>query len=346
MIAKRTALFLASTLLCLVTMEVWLRLRSPLELGFSYEGGRFVRAPEFVADGVANRLGFHDVEHGRKSPDAFRIVLLGDSYVAAESVTVEQIVGQRLQHHLDQRLGGGFEVVSFGRPGWGQIEQLAVLRGLAAQLEPDLVVTLFLSLNDVKNNYTPLQARGFSQRQRMPEIRPGWLDIGKADSPLFWIEGSMLNRFVSYRLAGILARRRIREVPVDYLVYAEEYGSDWKTAWRRTEALLLETRDLSHTLGAGYVLVSASTPQGVLGPDAWRTILSESFPPWRMAPGTPTSPTGCWHASRTRPAFPSWRWSPRSGSSHGSRGRNCTGRSTVTGTWRGTTRPDGRSQNT
>ena len=140
------------------------------------------------------------------------------------------------------------------------------------------MVTLFFSLNDVKNNDSQLQARGASQRFRMTEIRPGRVNLERDDAPLFWIERSVLNQTVSFRLGRYWARRSYREVPVDYLVYAEEEGADWTKAWRQTRELLLATRSQSEALGARYALVSASTPQGIQGPEAWLRILVQSYP--------------------------------------------------------------------
>ncbi|MDH3743471.1 MAG: hypothetical protein OES47_00040 [Acidobacteriota bacterium] len=264
--------------------ELWLRTRSTVELGFDYRDGQFLRAVPFARDLTSNSFGFHDVEPSPKTPDVFRVLLVGDSYVASRSVSIPQSVGRRLEFHLNKNRDSAVDVTSVAMEGWGQGQELAAIKRLGARLAPDLVVTLFLSLNDVRNNYPPLQAKGTEQLRRMKHFRPGWWRLHKSDAPLFWLESSVLNRVLSHRLAVWLSGRSDREIPIDYFVYSEQVDPEWQRAWQETKRLLLETRQLARSLGAVYALVSASTPQGVLGPDQGVERLVESYPAMRELP--------------------------------------------------------------
>jgi hypothetical protein len=253
--------------------ELWLRTLTPLELGFGYTDGRFHHPAEFDRDGTLNRLGYHDAEPPPRAPDAARVVLLGDSYVEADSVPVDATVGSRLEHHL----GPGVDVVALGRSGWGQAEELAALEEHGPALAPDLVVTLFLPFNDVRNNHARLQELALAQLATMSRFRPGWSSFARKDARFLLFEGSALNRLLSHRLTRAAARAG-DELPIDYRVYASASDATWEEAWRRTEELLVATHTQSEALGARYAVVCASTPHGVLGPEAGLDLLREAYP--------------------------------------------------------------------
>ena len=283
---RKLILLLVSTLLCLLGGELYLRSLSSIKLGFDYskKEGFFNKAIEFNTDPQTNSLKFHDIEPLPKREGTTRVLLLGDSYVAGVSTPIEQTVGRRLEHHLNSISQQRFDVVAVGLEGSAQREQLVHLRRLGPSLRPDIVITLFLTLNDVRGNSQELveaqraqQAR--SIRNSMALFQPGWPLLSKHNAPLFWIEQSVLNQFVSFRLAQLRHRRKSRPIPLDYMVYRRNYDSRWENAWLQTEALLLETRKASREVGArSYFLVSASSPQGVLGADEGLRILERSYP--------------------------------------------------------------------
>lgn len=94
---------------------------------------------------------------------------------------------------------------------------------------------------------------------------------------MFFVEASVLNQLVSHRLAR-LRMGSPADAPLDYRVYAPDAGPDWERAWMRTFELLRATRDAAKGLSAGYMIVSASTPQGVLGAAEGRRVLEASYP--------------------------------------------------------------------
>jgi hypothetical protein len=262
----------------LVVVEVGLRLLSPAQLGFVYENEVFRHPPEFEADRTVNEARLHDVPHGPKAAGVTRVVLLGDSYVAAWSVPVEATVGRRLEHYLNAQGDRRYEVVSIGQPGWGQGVQLRALRDLAAWADPDWVVTLFLSFNDVRDDSPALCRIASRQMAEMSRMRPGWMRIRAEDAPLFVIRSSRLNQLISHRLALWSDRRGAAAIPVDYMVYADGVDPVWEEAWGITEDLLLETRETAGDLGARYALVCASTPHGVFGAEEGLARLTQVYP--------------------------------------------------------------------
>ena len=271
-------ILLTSILVILLVLEGLVRLLPDDLLGFEYEDGRFTHAKESTPDRYTNSLGVLDVEPGPKQPGVRRVLLLGDSYVAAITVELEQTVGRRLEHYLNESGGQQYDVVAVGWTGWGQREQLSSLQELGEHLDPDLVITLFLSLNDVRNNHPELEEEVVAQAARISHTRPGWWNLSEEDVPFLWVKSSALNRLVSYRLAVLDALDENSEIPIDYNVYAATWDTQWINAWQATEALLRATKELSESLGARYAIVSASTPHGNHGAEAGEQLLISNYP--------------------------------------------------------------------
>lgn len=96
----------------------------------------------------------HDREHSREKPDgAFRILMLGDSFVEAQQVEEEQTSHHVLEETLNQLAepGARFEVISGAIRGWGPAQQLLYFRSIGRSYAPDLVLVLWLPANDLTN---------------------------------------------------------------------------------------------------------------------------------------------------------------------------------------------------
>jgi lysophospholipase L1-like esterase len=91
---------------------------------------------------VTNNLGFREREIPPKSPDQYRIVVVGDSFTWGQGIEA----GQRFSNLLEDALGPGYEVLNFGRPGNDMPEHLDVL-GQALSTSPDFIL-LQLYIND------------------------------------------------------------------------------------------------------------------------------------------------------------------------------------------------------
>ncbi len=95
-----------------------------------------------------NAAGFRDAPHAEvKAPGAYRVIVLGDSFVFGSGVPQNAILTRRLA----ARLGPGFEVVNLGVPGYGTDQELLTLRRWGRKLSPDLVLLGFF-WNDVMEN--------------------------------------------------------------------------------------------------------------------------------------------------------------------------------------------------
>ena len=268
--------------------EVGLRRASDGTKGYRVSGRRFVRVQEFVRDKTKNSLGFHDVEPATTKRADQRVLLLGDSYVDASTVPVDQTVGRRFEYYLnDLSESDSYEVVAIGRSGWGQQAELRQMQVLISRLEPDIVLTLFLSFNDVTDDDPELRKRIVENDRQIFRKRPGWVGLPFDETPTLWWEDSELNRFLSFKLALFrfsgtkLSGSENLGIPYDYFVYRADYDEVWERAWSRKASLIKATRDLAHSKGAKYLMASASTPHGVLGRKDGLQWLMQSYPRMR-----------------------------------------------------------------
>ncbi len=95
-----------------------------------------------------NALGWRSPEFEREKPDgSFRIVALGDSFTFGAGVRDEDLFLTHLQAALDRRSPPRFEVINLGVMGFDAAHEAALLAHYAVDLDPDLVLVVFV-LND------------------------------------------------------------------------------------------------------------------------------------------------------------------------------------------------------
>jgi hypothetical protein len=266
---------LVATLLSLALCELIVRVLPADVLGFEYSDGYFTRVLEFEPRRDRKSLGSPDVRPGPRAAGTIRVLLLGDSMVAAVEVAIEQSVGRRLQWHLDATSPGRYDVVAIGLYGRGQIDELKALRRRGKRLAPDAVITVFYAENDPINNDRDLHEAAATQVREMTD---GWATQRIPESRMrgLMIPASALNRLLSHRLTVAAIRRESPILPLAYLAYSPEPGSLYEQALHTTEALILKTRDAARRLGADYALVSAPSREVVLGDRGLEELLSST----------------------------------------------------------------------
>lgn len=127
--------------------ELGWALRAGVEGRFNSEGSAYVRI---------NSAGLRDREHALEKPaDAYRIVVLGDSYSEAMQVGREDAFWSLLEGELE-RCGyqpeKRIEVINFGVSGFGTAQEYLMLEAVAMRYRPDLVLLQFMNGNDVTDN--------------------------------------------------------------------------------------------------------------------------------------------------------------------------------------------------
>jgi lysophospholipase L1-like esterase len=235
-----------------------------------------------------NSDGFRDVEWPVEKPTGeFRIAVLGDSYVEAVQVPVEERLTEVLAHELSDEpafAGRSVRVMNFGMAGYGTGQELLLLRDRVAKYHPDLVVLAVLTGNDLSDNCRAL--RPHSQRPFFL-LRDGQLVLD--DSFQDWVasENRLQTRLLygladwsrivqlAYRvrknlhakaeIARALARRGDgpQELGLDDQVYVEPTTPAWREAWDITEHLLLAIKEEARALGAKLLVVTLSNGEQV-----------------------------------------------------------------------------------
>ena len=242
---------------------------------FTYVGFRPGSPVEFRTPIVLNKLGFHDrdYEEKRPTPNTYRVLVLGDSYVAAMEVEHRQAFHKLLEARLNAEdpLGrGSYEVIAIGQGNSGQEAELGWLRTYGPRYRPDLVLLVFFCGNDVMENspVTYGKARAFADFY-LAVVAPRKIALYKR---LFAVRSSRLNGFVAERVATFYSMHmnlfhadvtREQLAGPDVEVYRTPPAPEWEEAWRRTAALLDEVRQEAARQGAGYAMAVISGPQAI-----------------------------------------------------------------------------------
>ena len=292
-LAARCLLAVVSILLAAGAAEVILRLAGYRRLHIvGVEAGREMRmAPnaEFVYRGYLtgsfsdvenpvrlNGSAFHDVEHRpeRAATNAFRLLVVGDSYVAALSVPLEQTFFRRLERRLQQEdplCRGSYEVIAMGRGNQAQEKERAYIQQAVPLYHPDAVLLVFFCGNDIMENCpeTFRQARNFA-RVYQSKIAPRKIAMYHR---LLWIPGSRLNGIFAESVTSWYVRHLDRFVPgfdpgdlvsPELGVYAQPLAPLWSSAYACTDGELRKTLETARSLETPLWIASLAGPQ-VLG---------------------------------------------------------------------------------
>lgn len=119
---------------------------------------RYTNLLDFAVAQQANSLGFLDREPPKSwDPTSFRILILGDSFVEALQVPIEQKLQVQLQSLLERRYPDRrFEILALGHSSAGTAAELAYYETYGRDFDPDLVILVFVH-NDFSDN-SPLLA--------------------------------------------------------------------------------------------------------------------------------------------------------------------------------------------
>ncbi len=227
-----------------------------------------------------NNRGWHDVDHALAKPAGVtRILILGDSFVEAVQVELEETFFRLMERDLTAALHRPVEVIALGWAGWGQAQELFALDKEGLNYSPDLVIAEFLSSNDVRNNDDDLE-----RIERESEIS-GMARGCFASAEHF---GLFFTAFACDRIDGAIKSVEGRADPLDLDVYRrkpQHHPDLWPEAWRRTAFAVSTMNRLARQRGARFLVVAFSSK---LDLSAWadapmRPDLEGRWPTQRMA---------------------------------------------------------------
>lgn len=278
---KRVVLMLVSTLFSLGIAEVAVRALGITDPVFRETDPVLGWRPVAGADGwwtregrarvVITEYGFRGVAvpPGEPAPGTLRIAVVGDSYIEARQVALEDSFGALLESDLGGCVPARVEVLAFGVSGFGTAQEYLLYRERIAAYHPDVVVLALLTGNDIADN--------------QPDLRPGegpspYISVGadgglvvdesfrdtelfqmrSADSGLLWFRRhSQLVRAL-YSIGGHGDGASRGELGLSDEIYAAPATDLWRDAWARTEAIVARyARDVRED-GGRFVVVTLS----------------------------------------------------------------------------------------
>jgi hypothetical protein len=277
-----------------------------------------LRTADFTVDYRTNSRGFRDVEHTLEKPEGvYRVVVLGDSFMEAGQVALEE----SFPRLLEQRLAGRrAEVVNLGISGYGTLQELLMLQEEGLRYDPDLVVLALFPDNDLRNNHPELERRlGFLPDRPFARFGPtGELETFTRDSKVEYMNLSVQQeRFAKKQRAQTWWKRtvlydrwdkakRAREDadstvpkydPNIWLgiyagsfdptlgpgdVTADELATYWRESFDLLGPLLAEVRDAAEAGGARLLVFTVpARPQVDTG---WAELLDTRYPSLALDP--------------------------------------------------------------
>ncbi|MEZ6131418.1 MAG: SGNH/GDSL hydrolase family protein [Planctomycetaceae bacterium] len=245
------------------------RLQPGLCAWFGKEGGAWV---------CVNESGFRDDSHAIEAdPDTLRIAVLGDSYVEAAQVALEDTFWKVLETRLSKQSKRNVEVMGFGISGFGTAQELLAYRHYARNWKPDIVILAMTPSNDIRNNSShlePVQERPFFKLVDGNLIE----DRGFLQHPAFLLANQtssriktwMINASRTLQLAAELKQRpgnnaqdAVTEQGLDDSIFKPPVTPAWQEAWDVTEALIRQLHEDVTADGAVLVVVTLTSANQV-----------------------------------------------------------------------------------
>jgi hypothetical protein len=105
-----------------------------------------------------NSRGFRDVEHNIENyRGRFRMVVLGDSFMEAYSVQLNDAFHRRLDKLIRDK-GIDSEVINLGVGGYGTLQEYLLFHQIGKRYRPEIILLGFYLGNDIRNNSFALES--------------------------------------------------------------------------------------------------------------------------------------------------------------------------------------------
>lgn len=234
-----------------------------------------LKQPEFEVEVRTNSLGLRDGEPMPVDRHAFRILILGDSFVEGYGVPAESCFVHKLQEMFVEGFGQNrVRVYNFGVAGYSPIIEYLLLKEKGLGLHPHLVV-LNYDMTDVQEDYlygesaefdeqgTPLRvhpsARNFGDPSVLPEgALKTWLH---EHSYLMSLVSNFVNpykRFPPIGESGDIYASRFRHT-------LDSTKENWETYFVNSQKYVKQIADLCAQNGITFILAVAPRGNQVSG---------------------------------------------------------------------------------
>lgn len=325
---RNLLLFWAALILFLGLIELGLRatgvaypvfVRPDEQLGWGFVPGvHGYSAHEGFAHVSINRAGFRDRDWTVEKPAGiYRVAVLGDSFVDATNVAVEDGFVRQIARALAADCGGvNFEVMNFGVSGYGTGQEFLQLRDRVLAYRPDLVVLGFYNGNDVADT-TNTPTKGWQDNKPLFTERNGALETEAFPTEGWRAWARQLRPIVAlidhFYLAGVVKqavsgkplwggnRPATREEEAAALaagtpprpqhpeMFCPPKDAAWEKSWSQVEFLLDAMRDAAEARNARFLVVGIPEPTQIYPTAAGRqkilqasALCSLSYPEERL----------------------------------------------------------------
>jgi hypothetical protein len=221
-----------------------------------------------------NSLGYRDREHDRVKPEnTVRIAILGDSFVEARQVALEDTFWHRLSAELqacDAFDGKHIEALSFGVGGYNTSQEYITLEKDVFGFSPDIVLLAMFLGNDIAENSKNIRERaGWRFPSPTHSLVDGELvlDTSFQNFAMRQLLYSLTHYSRAFELANEV-RRTLRarswqsseqgdiEAGLSAYVYLPPQSESWRHAWHITDVLLASMNNLTRRHGAEFIVTT------------------------------------------------------------------------------------------
>jgi hypothetical protein len=308
LVAIRVGLVGLGLLVPLLALEVALRVAGPILPG-AYQTASFatrstvigrqnrpnsvgwVRTSEYSTRIRINSQGLRGPEISyAKEPGAFRVLVLGDSFMFGRAVGEHETFAARLAHR--SAVGAGarrVEAINAGTPGWTTANEYVWMVREGYRYDPDLALLMFFNGNDPDGNDDQVGAPEQARELQWAEDPDGplaavWQGLRDRSTAFNFVEQGVL-----VKLAARAPAARQDERPLSDGQRAEAIGRLWGTppahpifgldttrelrGWLIAEALLEQLRDFCAARKIPLVVVEVPAERQVEAPAATTTPL-------------------------------------------------------------------------
>jgi len=235
---------------------------------------------------IFNTYGFRDVEWMLKKGKKHRVAILGDSFVEALQINLEQSFPKLIEDNLKN-----VEVMNFAISGQGQVEELLTYRYCVRPFKPDLVVLCFFPGNDPLDNWRrhkpssrfPVYAKAFSNGVDLIPV-PGIKKFEPLRRIIDWTHYhfSLMQRIQDVRRSFLRYQKgRLTEAGLWEGAFGNPGGvvPDFDEIWDLTENLLLQLyRDVTADTGYSSRLLMVCLTEGVQVHRSQRDAFVKQYP--------------------------------------------------------------------
>lgn len=242
---------------------------------FHYRGYLDGMFSDFDTPVKMNSRAFHDVEHAdaRANTNAYRLMIVGDSYVAALSCPLETTFYRRLEEKLKKEKPFGdrdYEVIACGRGNQAQEKETKYVTQLGPVYQPDAVLLLFFCGNDFMENWpaTFKDAGGFATMYQKV-IAPKKIAFF---NKVFVFRRSRFNGLIAEAATTFYANhiywftnelKKDDIVSPELGVYKTPLDPVWEKAYSRTGELLANLKAECAKINAPLLIAGLSGPQAI-----------------------------------------------------------------------------------